>query len=249
MARALFALAFVAFWCAFGRDSWDGWVERTILPATLAETSVEVRDRNGAVLRIFPVENGRVRLPVRVQDVDPRFVEMLIAYEDKRFWTHSGVDGRAGVRAALQAVWNGTVVSGGSTLSMQVARLLENSGTGRWAGKLRQMRVAWALERRLDKAQILELYLLHAPYGGPLEGVRAASLAWFGKEPHRLTEAEAALLVALPQAPESRRPDRQTRAALRARDRVLATFEPSVCCATYAPTNAGVCPPCAASGG
>jgi penicillin-binding protein 1C len=222
MARALFALAFVAFWCAFGRDSWDGWVERTILPATLAETSVEVRDRNGAVLRIFPVENGRVRLPVRVQDVDPRFVEMLIAYEDKRFWTHSGVDGRAGVRAALQAVWNGTVVSGGSTLSMQVARLLENSGTGRWAGKLRQMRVAWALERRLDKAQILELYLLHAPYGGPLEGVRAASLAWFGKEPHRLTEAEAALLVALPQAPESRRPDRQTRAALRARDRVLA---------------------------
>ena len=90
------------------------------------------------------------------------------------------------------------------------------------AGKLRQMRVALALERRLDKDAILGLYLTLAPYGGNLEGVRAASLAWLGKEPRRLTPAEAALLVALPQSPETRRPDRAPDAARAARDRVLA---------------------------
>ncbi len=105
---------------------------------------------------------------------------------------------------------------------MQVARLLEEGPTGTLAGKLRQIRVALALERRLDKDAILALYLTLAPYGGNLEGVRAASLAWLGKEPRRLTPAEAALLVALPQSPEARRPDRAPEAARAARDRVLA---------------------------
>ena len=107
------------------------------------------------------------------------------------------------LRAAVQAVWNGHVVSGGSTLTMQVARLLEEGGTGQIDGKLRQMRVALALERRLSKAQILALYLHLAPYGGNLEGIRAATLSYFGKEPLRLTPAEAALLVAIPQSPET----------------------------------------------
>ncbi|MFD1808137.1 transglycosylase domain-containing protein [Gemmobacter lanyuensis] len=131
------------------------------------------------------------------------------------------MDLRALGRAVAQAVWNGRVVSGGSTLTMQVARLLEESGTGAVAGKLRQMRVALALEQRLTKAQILQLYLHLAPFGGNLEGVRAASLAYFGKEPRRLTPAEAALLVAIPQSPEGRRPDRHPGRAVAARDRVL----------------------------
>jgi penicillin-binding protein 1C len=105
---------------------------------------------------------------------------------------------------------------------MQVARLIEDGGTGSWQGKLRQIRVALALERRLDKDAILTLYLNRAPFGGNIEGVRAASYAWLGKPPARLTAAEAALLVAIPQAPEARRPDRNPGAALRARDRVLA---------------------------
>lgn len=113
------------------------------------------------------------------------------------------------------------MVSGGSTLTMQVARLLEDSGTGRWQGKLRQIRLALALEQRLTKAEILALYLRIAPYGGNLEGARAASLSWFGKEPRHLTAAEAALLVAIPQSPESRRPDRFPYAARDARTRVL----------------------------
>jgi penicillin-binding protein 1C len=126
------------------------------------------------------------------------------------------------LRAVLQAVWNGRVVSGGSTLTMQVARLLEEGTTGEVAGKLRQMRVALALERRLTKDQILQLYLHLAPFGGNLEGVRAASISYFGKEPPRLTPAEAALLVAIPQSPETRRPDRAADRAEAARNRVLA---------------------------
>ncbi|MEI6100086.1 MAG: penicillin-binding protein 1C [Alphaproteobacteria bacterium] len=109
----------------------------------------------------------------------------------------------------------------GSTLTMQVARLLEASGTGRLTGKLRQIRLALALERHLTKDQILNLYLLLAPYGGNVEGIRAASLTYFGKEPRRLTVAEAALMVAIPQSPETRRPDRAPDLARMARARVL----------------------------
>ncbi|MEL6450341.1 MAG: penicillin-binding protein 1C [Pseudomonadota bacterium] len=220
--RPLFALALALLVIATARDGWQVWVRATVLPPTLADTSVEMRDRDGVLLRAFDVENGRLRLAVQPGAVDPAYLDMLIAYEDKRFWRHGGVDLRALGRAAVQAVTSGRVVSGGSTLTMQVARLLENSGTGSVTGKLRQMRVAWALEQRLAKADILHLYLQHAPFGGRLEGVRSASVTWFGKEPRRLSPAEAALLVALPQAPEHRRPDRHPEAARLARDRVLA---------------------------
>ncbi|QGY00020.1 penicillin-binding protein 1C [Roseovarius faecimaris] len=219
--RLILGLALILVLAAFGRDRLDQWIDATDLPPLFAETSVELRDRNGALLRIYTVADGRWRLAVTPEQVDRQFIDMLIAYEDRRFYTHSGVDLRAMLRAVGQAVWHGEVVSGGSTLTMQVARLLEESGTGRWRGKLRQMRVAWALERKLGKEQILQLYLTHAPYGGNIEGVRAATLSWFGKEPARLTPAEAALLVALPQSPESRRPDRNRKQAEAARDRVL----------------------------
>ncbi len=205
--------------------SFDSWIDRTDLPLTLAETSTEVLDRNGKLLRAFPVGTGLWRLAVQPADVDPRFLNMLLRYEDKRFRSHAGIDPVALLRAAGQALWNGRTVSGGSTLTMQVARLLEDGTTGRWSGKLRQMRVALALERRLSKDQILTLYLTHAPYGGAAEGIRAAAYSWFGKEPKRLTPAEAALLVALPQSPERRRPDRFPEAASAARDRVLERME------------------------
>ena len=217
-----FVLVLALWGAAALRDEVDRWVGATVLPPVLVETSVEMRDRHGVLMRVFPVEDGRVRLALRLDQVDPAFVSMLIAYEDKRFYRHSGVDLLALLRATGQAVMSGRVVSGGSTLTMQVARLLENSGTGRWAGKLRQIRLALALEQQLGKDEILTLYLAHAPYGGAMEGLRAGSLAWFGKEPRRLTMAEAALLVALPQAPETRRPDRHPTAAKAARARVLA---------------------------
>ncbi|MFY0682190.1 MAG: penicillin-binding protein 1C [Thalassovita sp.] len=197
------------------------WVSSTVLPELTLEQSVEVRDRNGDLLRAYTVADGRWRLPVKHDQVDARFLRMLLAYEDKRFYQHAGVDGTAMVRALAQALRNGKIVSGGSTLTMQVARLLEEGSTGAWSGKLRQIRVALALEQRISKAEILDLYLSLAPYGGNIEGVRAATLSYFGKEPGRLTPAQAALLVALPQAPEGRRPDRYPDRALAARERVL----------------------------
>lgn len=216
-----FALALVLFGVGAARDAVDHWVAATVLPATLPATGVEMRDRHGALLRAYTVADGRWRLALRPDQVDPQFIRMLLAYEDRRFDSHGGVDALAVIRAAAQAVRHGRVVSGASTLTMQVARLLEQSGTGQWPGKLRQIRVALALERRLDKAEILGLYLTLAPYGGNIEGIRAASLSYFGKEPLRLTPAQAALLVALPQSPEARRPDRSAATALAARDRVL----------------------------
>ena len=222
IARCVTGLVVLQAFAAHGRDRVDAWIAQTVLPPVLLETGVEVRAREGSLLRAFAVENGRMRLALPLDAADPEFIAMLLAYEDRRFYRHGGVDLRALLRAGAQAAWYGRVVSGGSTLTMQVARLLENSGTGSTRGKLRQMRVAWALERRLSKAEILRLYLHHAPYGGPVEGLRAASLAWFGKEPRRLSQAQAALLVALPQSPEARRPDRHPDAARAARARVLA---------------------------
>ena len=223
--RLLLALAVILWSGAALRDGVDHWIDATVLPPLVIATSPEVRDRDGALLRAYTVENGRWRMALSLDAVDPRFVDMLLAYEDRRFYQHSGVDPRAILRAGLQALRNGEIISGGSTLTMQVARLLEASGTGAWSGKLRQARVALALERQLNKDQILSLYLLIAPYGGNIEGLRAATLAYFGKEPRRLTPAEAALLVALPQSPETRRPDRFPDTARAARDRVLARMD------------------------
>jgi penicillin-binding protein 1C len=193
-------------------------------PLALAEgvrMSTIVTDRNGVLLRAFTTQDGRWRLPITTADVDPRFFALLKSYEDRRFDQHGGVDWRALVRAALQFAQTGHIVSGGSTLTMQVARLIEPREERSPAAKLRQIARALEIEGRLSKREILDLYLALAPYGGNLEGVRAASLAYFGKEPKRLSFGEAALLVALPQSPEMRRPDRGADAARTARDRVL----------------------------
>jgi len=200
-----------------------GWVlARSLSEPVRVATSPLVVDRQGRLLRAFTVADGRWRLPVTLAEVDPLFLSLLLTFEDRRFYHHGGVDYLALARAVGQLIVNGRVVSGASTLTMQTARLLHGQSSRGVAGKLRQMVQALALERRLDKAAILERYLHLAPYGGNLEGIRAASLAWFGLEPRRLTPAQAALLVALPQAPEARRPDRDPAAARRARDRVLA---------------------------
>ncbi|MEY8882134.1 penicillin-binding protein 1C [Donghicola sp. XS_ASV15] len=221
MRYALFVIAATLTIFAGARDRFDAWIEATILPPLVQETSVEVLDRTGKLLRAYTVEGGRWRLDASVGTVDPTYLAMLVAYEDGRFYRHNGVDLVALTRAVAQAVWYGRVVSGGSSLTMQVARLIEDSGTGRIQGKLRQMRVAWALERKLSKQQILDLYLTRAPFGGNIEGVAAATRLYFGKPPKRLTPSESALLVALPQSPETRRPDRFYESAFDARNRVI----------------------------
>lgn len=222
MRRIALILAVAALYlAALARDEFDRWVSSTSMPSLVIENSVEMLDRNGKLLRAYTVADGRWRLATPLSGVDTRYLEMLVAYEDKRFYRHSGVDVLAMGRAVWQAIWNRRVISGGSTLTMQVARLLDNGSTGRWPGKLRQIRLALALERRLGKEAILTLYVNRAPFGGNLEGLRAATRAYFAKEPSRLTIAQSALLVALPQSPESRRPDRYKSTAIDARARVL----------------------------
>lgn len=182
--------------------------------------SAVVVDREGRLLRAFVTEDGMWRLPAGPADVAPLYLDMLKAYEDRRFDWHPGVDPVAVLRAAGQAVRHGEIVSGASTLTMQAARLLEPRSRD-LGGKLAEMLRALQLEWHHDKETVLSVYLTLAPFGGNLEGVRAASLAYFGHEPDSLTAAEAALLVALPQSPTARRPDRHPEAARAARDKVL----------------------------
>jgi penicillin-binding protein 1C len=221
--RASYALIGAVWIAAAGAGALTGLAD-TFGPPPLGKEltySTTVLDRDGRLLRAYLTDEGRWRLPASRQDVDPRFIEALLAYEDKRFFAHHGVDPFAMTRAAFQLATRGHIVSGGSTITMQVARLLEPRRQRSLYAKYRQTVRALQLERALDKDQILSLYLALAPYGGNLEGIRAASLAYFGKEPRRLTLGETALLVALPQSPESRRPDRHPERARAARDRVL----------------------------
>ena len=189
-------------------------------PDRIQETSTLVVDSQDQILRGFTTAQGTWRLPARITDVDPLYLQMLLAYEDQRFPFHPGVDPLAVVRAAGQWLTHGRIVSGASTLTMQTARLLEPHPRT-LAGKFGEMRRALHLERHYHKDEILGFYLTLAPYGGNLEGVRMAALTWFGKEPVRLTVAEAALLVALPQSPSRLRPDRFPDRARVARNKVL----------------------------
>ncbi|MEQ8751583.1 MAG: transglycosylase domain-containing protein, partial [Amphiplicatus sp.] len=194
-----------------------------IAPPPLDKTAFSplVLDREGRWVHAFATPEGRWRFKADLDDIDPVYVERLVAIEDKRFWKHGGVDPLAVARAGWSALTTGRITSGASTITMQTARLLEPRP--RTVGsKLIEMARAAQIERRLTKREILELYLTLAPYGGNLEGVRAASLTYFGKEPARLTDAEQALLIALPQAPEARRPDRRAKTAKRARGEMLA---------------------------
>lgn len=220
-AGALGAICLVAAIAAVGAFLTAPGGAETVARARNVELSREVVDRDGVLLKPFAITDGRWRFAARAEAVDRRFLDMLIAYEDRRFESHPGVDPLALGRAAWQLATSGRIVSGGSTLTMQVARLLAPRTERSLTAKLVQMRDALRLELEFDKTQILSLYLTLAPYGGNLEGVRAASIAWFGREPRRLSLAESALLVALPQSPEARRPDRNLAIARAARDRVL----------------------------
>jgi penicillin-binding protein 1C len=216
---SVIAAALVIFVAAFA--TWV--VSLGPLPLEQAQkVSTSIVDRNGKLLRAYAMADGRWRLPVDAKTaVDPGYLKLLLAYEDRRFREHGGIDPLALGRAALQLVTRGHIVSGGSTITMQLARLMEPRRERSVYAKLRQMVRAVQIERQLSKDEILDLYLTLAPFGGNLEGIRAASIAYFGKEPKRLSLAEAALLVALPQSPERRRLDRYPQAAHAARDRVL----------------------------
>lgn len=196
------------------------------LPATVrapAAGTLVVIAEDGTPLRAWADDQGRMRRHVTPDTVSPHYLQALLCFEDRWFYRHFGVNPASLARAAWQWASRGRIVSGGSTLTMQVARILEpRSGERTIARKLRQILRALQLEAHLSKREILTLYLNHAPMGGPIEGVEMASRAYLGKSSAELSHGEAALLVALPQSPSRLRPDRDPALARAARDRVLA---------------------------
>ncbi|MCI5164284.1 MAG: penicillin-binding protein 1C, partial [Candidatus Electrothrix sp. AX5] len=201
------------------------------LPSPLPEAfpppcSTKVVDRNGKLLRLFTTKGGYWRLPTHLENkdnntaVDPEFIRLLLACEDKRFWSHHGIDPLAMSRAFFQFISQGRVVSGASTITMQTVRLLRPHPRTLW-GKLFEMIQALRLEQRLSKEEILTTYLTLTPYGGNIEGIEAACRFYFQKNAARITPSQAALLISLPQSPERRRPDRQHAQAVAARDQFL----------------------------
>jgi penicillin-binding protein 1C len=176
--------------------------------------------RDGSPLRSWPDGDGVWRFPVTPEQVSPHYLNALLTYEDRWFYWHFGINPVAMIRAAGQWLFHGKIISGGSTLSMQVARSIEPVPRS-LLGKLRQIARAVQLELRLSKHEILTLYLNHAPMGGIVEGVEMASRTYLGKSAAQLSSAEAALLVVLPQAPSRLRPDRHPQLAQQARDKVL----------------------------
>ena len=187
------------------------------------DASVLVVARDGTPLRAFANHEGIWRYPTTPEQVSPLYVQALLTYEDRWFWRHPGINPFALARATFQWVRYRHVVSGGSTLSMQVARIIEPTGTNERSigAKLRQVLRALQLEAHLSKREILTLYLNHAPFGGTIQGVEAASWAYLGKSAHQLSHAEAALLAVLPQTPSRLRPDRHAEIARVARDKLL----------------------------
>ncbi|WP_459207690.1 peptidoglycan glycosyltransferase PbpC [Pseudomonas sp. MLB6B] len=198
------------------------WVADRLWPLPLPGDDLArvVLAEDGTPLWRFADADGVWRYPVTAEQVSPLYLQALLTYEDRWFYRHPGVNPMALARAAWLNLRGGRVVSGGSTLSMQVARLLDPHDRT-LGGKLRQLWRTAQLEWHLSKAQILQIYLDRAPFGGTLQGVAAASWAYLGKSPLHLTHAEAALLAVLPQAPSRLRPDRHPKRAQRARDKVL----------------------------
>lgn len=199
------------------------WLADKLTPLNLTklhDNVLVVNDNNGRPLRAFANEQGIWRYQVNVHQVTPRYLEALLTYEDRHFYQHPGVNPLAMLRAVGQAIYHGKAISGGSTITMQVARLLHpNKRT--IGGKITQMLRALQLEWHFNKTQILEMYLNIAPFGGPLEGVQAASFTYFDKPASELTYNEAALLAVLPQSPSRYRPDRYPKRALAARNKLL----------------------------
>ena len=189
------------------------------LPAPDTGATV-VLARDGTPLRAFADSDGVWRYPTTAKQVSPLYLTALLNYEDRWFYRHPGVNPYALARGLAGGIVHGHIVSGGSTLTMQVARIIDPI-PHTFGGKVVQVFRALQLEAHLSKAQILDLYLNHAPFGGPIQGVEAASWAYLGKPASQLSRAEAALLTVLPQAPSRLRPDRHPQAARAARDKVL----------------------------
>ena len=182
--------------------------------------SKTIFDKDGNLLRAFLGKDGCWILPAQLPEVNPNFIKATIAVEDKRFRFHRGVDPSAMLRALKQNLTSKGIVSGASTITMQVMRLITPKERTLW-NKLVETVHAIRLETLYSKDEILKLYVELAPYGGNINGVKAASLRYFKKYPADLSLSECALLAGLPQSPSRFRPDRYPQRARIRRDMVL----------------------------
>ena len=192
-----------------------------------ATFSTAVQDRNGRLLRLALASDDRYRLKLALDDVAPAAIDATLLYEDRHYHRHPGVNPAALLRAAWSTYADGDRVVGGSTITMQLARLrfsLESRSVG---GKLKQIARAIQLERHYSKAEILEAYLNLAPYGGNIEGIGTAALVYFDKPASQLSLPEAMALSVIPQNPSRRNPQTTVGYAemMRARDRLLGLWQ------------------------
>ena len=183
-------------------------------------TSVVLEDRHGELLGARIAADGQWRFPV-IDSLPERFAKSLVEFEDKRFYRHSGVDMLAIGRAMRQNFSRGRVVSGGSTLTMQVIRLARKDKSRNLWNKFVEAFMATRLELTRSKRDILALYASYAPFGGNVVGLDAASWRYFGKNPRLLSWAEAATLAVLPNSPALIHPGRNREALLAKRNRLL----------------------------
>ena len=220
-ALVMTAAALVLPWAAYRILSWV-FPSRPgrLVELRSARISTVVLDRTGEPLRVFLGKDDSRLFWVRLEDINPRVIQATVAVEDERFFQHAGVDPVAVGRACLSNLSSGRVVSGASTVTMQIMRMAGRRPRTVWSKMIEAFR-ALQLEERLSKNEILELYLNLAPYGGNLVGVEAASLRYFGKHACDLTLDESALLAGLPQSPARLRPDRHAHRARVRRDHVL----------------------------
>jgi penicillin-binding protein 1C len=199
----------------------------TPLPQELsapAPASVRAVDRTGRLLREVRAGDGKRARPIPLDEMGTAIERAMIAAEDRRFYDHHGVDPRALARAFAQNLWHRRVVSGGSTLTMQLARTLRprpRTLAGKWREAALALRIEWSLPKR----RILEEYLNRVDFGPNLRGVGAASQAYFDKPPRALSLAEAALLAGLPRGPSLYALTRRPELAKKRRDRVLDRME------------------------
>ncbi|MBI5240764.1 MAG: penicillin-binding protein 1C [Elusimicrobia bacterium] len=198
-----------------------GLLAAAVPSAAASGRSVEISDRHGRVLRTFLSPDEALSRPAALEEVSPWLVLATLAAEDRRFFRHMGVDFEALARALWQNIKAGRAVSGGSTISAQLARAL-NPRPRTWLGKLAEAWQTVALERRLDKKTILESYLNSVSYGGHLRGVQAASWSYFGIPARDLSLGQAALLAGIPKSPRRYEPRRHPEAAFSRQRRVLA---------------------------
>jgi penicillin-binding protein 1C len=186
--------------------------------------STVLEDRNGTLLSATIAEDGQWRFPVN-NDVPAKFTEALLAYEDKRFRNHPGVDILSLGRALRQNIKAGRVISGGSTISMQVIRLSRKNKSRSVFEKAIEIVLATRLELRFTKEEILNLYASHAPFGGNVVGLEAACWRYFGRDPDELSWGEAALLAVLPNAPSLIHPGKNRERLMTKRNLLLDKLE------------------------